>query len=346
MGLARICGWIAVALAVTAAPALAGEPVPIAVASQSGVYASLPLFIASEKGWWEAVGLKPVLLRFGGSEFQLEETGWDVGQLDPLAALRAAADDAELLTVGIADDESDANVVMARPKEVETIIADPAAIKGKTLLLTPGSTAEYAALACLARWRVKREEVHVIAREQPDIVTSFAAADDGLAALTAPDNYTVFEAGAGITVCSGKDAAAAIPGALVARAAFAAAHPERVARFVAVVLHAIAWQKTHRDETIALMRRYYEDNGVYLGEDSLAQEIDTRPTFTLSEQLQLLDRSKGGVSTADGWFGRLAAYLLSAGAFDAPPLGQSYLTDRYLKWAAGDPALHAFVDGE
>lgn len=340
-----IGGWLGVVLVVMTAPAVADEPVPITIASQPGFYVSLPLYIASQKGWWEAAGLKPLILHFGSPAFQLEDQGWDVGELGALAALRAAAD-FELLTVAIADDESDANVVMSRPSEVAAILKEPTVLKGKTLLLSPGSTAEYAALACLARWRLQRGDVRVVATDPADIVAGFAAADARIAALTAPDNYIVFEKGEGITVCSGKDAGAYIPGALVARATFAAEHPERVARFVAVVLHTIAWQKAHRDETMELMRRYYRESGIALNDDSLAREIDTRPIFTLAEQLQLLDRSKDGVSTADLWFGKLAAYLLATGVFDAPPLGESFLTDRYVKWAAGDPALRSFVEGE
>ena len=94
------------------------------------------------------------------------------------------------------------------------------------------------------------------------------------------------------------------------------------------------------------MRRYYGENGVELNDDALAKEYDTRPLFALDEQLKLLDRSKNGVSTADTWFGRLAAYLLSTGEIEAPPLGQFYLTDRYVRWAAGAPQLRAFVEGE
>ena len=51
---------------------------------------------------------------------------------------------------------------------------------------------------------------------------------------------------------------------------------------------------------------------VKLDNKYLEQEIDTRPTFTLAEQLKLLDRS-AGKSTADQWFGQLAEFLKSVG---------------------------------
>jgi ABC-type nitrate/sulfonate/bicarbonate transport system substrate-binding protein len=343
---ARIGVWVAGALAATGPiAARADEPVPIAIASQAGRYGSLPLFIASEKGWWEAVGLKATVTIFAAASDPLAEQSWDVGAVGPMAAL-IGADSEGLFTVGVADDESDANVVMARPGEVDAIFKDPALLKGKTLLLQPGSTAEYAALGCLAKWRLRRADLHVVADEPVEIVAGFAQGEDRIAALSAPDSYALFENGGGITVCSGKDADAVIPGGFVARAQFAADHPALVARFLAVALHAIVWEKAHRDETIGLMRRFYQDNGVALADDDLAKEIDSRPTFTLAEQLQLLDRSKGGISTADDWYGKLAAYVVSTGAIQAPPLGASFLTDRYLKWADGDATLKGFVEGE
>jgi len=346
----RITGWIAAVLlaAPATATAAAGEPVPIMVSYQQGLYGSLPLYVATEKEWWTAVGLRPSFVTFPADGEQLgagADQVWEVAATAPLSAI-LGADRFGLLTVGIADDASDASVVMARPKEVDAIFKRPAFLKGKELLATPETTAEYVARACLAKWRLQPEDMHVVAVDPADILAHFADRDGRIAALSAPDDYALFEKRAGITVCSGKNAGVMIPGALVARADFAGDHPERVARFLAVFLHAVAWQKTHRDETLALMRRFYSGYGIRLSDDDVAKEFDTRPTFALPEQLKLLDRSHGGVSAADGWYGRLSAYLVSAGAVQAPPLGESFLSERYVRWVAGDPVLKAFAEGE
>jgi len=337
--------WLAALSASPSPCAQAEELAPITIAAQAGLYRSLPLFAASENGWWPKAGLQPLVTHFEDETYLLDDPGWDVAVVGPLTALVGAAREG-LMTVGIADDESDANVVMARPAAAETILDRPATLKGKTLLLTRDTTAEYGARRCLARWRLNPEDVRIAARPPGETGLAFADGAGDLAALTAPASYAVFERGAGITVCSAKDAGAVIPGALVARKEFAERHPERVARFVATVLHAVAWEKTHRGETLDLMRRYYRDAGIELGDAILAREIETRPLFALDEQLKLLDRSGDGVSTADGWFGRLAAYLLSVAAIEAPPLGQSYLTDTYVKWADADPLLHGLAVGE
>ncbi|MBV9859354.1 MAG: ABC transporter substrate-binding protein [Alphaproteobacteria bacterium] len=340
--------WAALALAVAAMPARADEPVPIAIGAQQGLYGSLPLFVASEKDWWAPAGLLPEIVTWPSAAEQLVAGGdqiWDVAVTDPLSAV-LGADRFGLMTVGIADDESDANVVMARPKLVDAVFKNPASLKGKTLELPPDTTAEYAALGCLSRWRLKRQDVRFVALDPARILAGFARGEDRLAALAAPDNYRLYAAGAGITVCSGRDAEAVIPGALVARSLYAAEHPERVARFLAVIFRAIAWEKAHRDETLALLRHFQARYLLSFGHDVLNREVETRPTFTLAEQLQLLDRSKNGVSTGDAWYARLAAYAVAAGLVQAPPIGDSFLTDRYVRWVDGDPALKALVTAE
>jgi NitT/TauT family transport system substrate-binding protein len=145
-------------------------------------------------------------------------------------------------------------------------------------------------------------------------------------------------------VCTGKDAGAAVPGTLVARADFAREHPDLVAKYLAVYLRSVAWQRKNPKETVELMKKFYAQGGVMLHDKYLQMEIDTRPTFTLSEQLALLDRSKGA-STADGWYSKLGAYLTSTGAIQAAPDTRTYVTDEFMKRVAADAKLKAFAEG-
>ena len=86
------------------------------------------------------------------------------------------------------------------------------------------------------------------------------------------------------------------PARLIVRSDYAKENPDKVAAYLAVYLRSIAWQKANRAETIQLMKKFYEQGGVTLPEKYLATEIDTRPTFTLDEQIKLLDRSGGIVA--------------------------------------------------
>ena len=117
-----------------------------------------------------------------------------------------------------------------------------------------------------------------------------------------------------------------IPGALVVRRAYAEQNPDKVAAYLAVYLRAIAWEKTHRDETIKLMKEFYQKTGVNLPEKYLAREIATRPTFTLDEQIRLFDRA-GGKSDVDKWFTKLGEYLKGTGTLQEAPDPHAFATD-------------------
>ena len=146
-------------------------------------------------------------------------------------------------------------------------------------------------------------------------------------------------------ICSGKDVGVAVPGTLIVRGDYAKENPDKVAAYLAVYLRSIAWQKANRNETIQLMKKFYEQGGVTLPEKYLAVEIDTRPTFTLDEQLKILDRS-GGASQADQWYAKLGEYLKSTGTLQDVPDTKTFITDEYMKRVASNQKLRDFANAK
>ncbi len=251
----------------------------------------------------------------------------------------------DILTIGITNDESTGNAVMARKSEVDAIRKNPGELKGKQLLLTTNSTGEYAALACLAKWGLGPQDMQMVNLNQQEIISAFATGTGALAGVWAPNIYTLEERTGAQLVCSGSDAGVTIPGTLVVRRAYAEQNPDKVAAYLAVYLRSIVWEKAHRDETIKLMKAFYQKTGVNLPEKYLAREIDTRPTFTLQEQLKLFDRA-GGSSDVDKWFTKLGEYLKSTGTLQEAPDPRNFATDSYLKRVAADPKLKAFAEAK
>lgn len=319
----------------------------IKVSYQPALYWSAPYYIASEKGWWKEVGLRPEFSTFAAGAPQVAAAAaksWDVGGTGSAPAV-LGAQRFNILTIGITNDESAGNAVVARKKDLEKIKANPASLKGQQLLLTTNSTGEYAALACLSKWGLKRDDMQLVNLGQAQIISAFSSGNGILAGVWAPNIYTLEEKADAAVICSGKDVGVAVPGTLIVRADYAKENPDKVAAYLAVYLRSIAWQKANRAETIQLMKKFYEQGGVTLPEKYLAVEIDTRPTFTLDEQLKLLDRSKGQ-STADQWYTNLGAYLKSTGTLQEAPDTKTFITDEYLKRVAADPKLRAFADAK
>jgi ABC-type nitrate/sulfonate/bicarbonate transport system substrate-binding protein len=325
----------------------AQQTTPIGVSYQPALYWSLPYHIASEKGWWKEVGLEPQFSTFPSGAPQMAAAAsksWDVGGTGSApAALGAQRFD--ILTIGITNDESTGNAVMARKNEAEAIRKNPQSLKGKQMLLTTNSTGEYAALACLAKWGLGNKDMQIVSLNQQEIISAFATGTGALAGVWAPNIYTLEERTGAVLICSGTDVGVTIPGALVVRRTYAEQNADKVAAYLAVYLRAVAWEKAHRDETIKLMKEFYQKSGVSLPEKYLAREIDTRPTFTLDAQLKLFDRS-GGMSDVDKWFTQLGEYLKSTGTLQEAPQPHNFATDAYLKRVASDPKLNAFAQAK
>jgi NitT/TauT family transport system substrate-binding protein len=335
----------AILLAAQPAPVTAQAPAPVKVSYQPSLYWAVPFFIASEKGWWRELGLAPEFSTFAAGAPQvaaLAARAWDAGGTGSAPAV-LGAQRFGMLTIGITNDESRGNALVARRADLERIRSNPQVLKGQQILLTTNSTGEYAALACLQSWGLTRRDVTLVNLGQAQIISAFTAGNGLLAGVWAPNIYTLQERAQGEVICDGKQAGATVPGAIVARADWVREYPERAAAFLAVYLRSIAWQRANRDETIALMRRFYVQGGVTLDDRYLATEIDTRPTFTLEEQLRLFDRA-GGRSTVDGWLTSLGEYLVSTGTLQQAPEPASFVTDEVLKRIAADARLRAFAE--
>lgn len=319
----------------------------IGISYQPALYWSVPYFIATEKGWWAQMGLAPNFSTFPAGAPQVAAAAsksWDVGGTGSAPAVLGAAR-FNILTIGITNDESAANVVMARTGEAAAILSNPQSLKGKQLLLSTNSTGEYAALACLRKWGLQPTDMQIVNLQQPQIISAFSSGNGTLAGVWAPNDYTLEDRADAKIICTGKDASVAVPGTLVVRADYAKSNPDDVARYLAVYLHSIAWQRKHKQETIELMRRFYQQGGVTIPDKYLAIEIDTRPTFTLDEQLKIMARGSAP-SIVDGWYQKLGEYLKSTGTVGEAPQPNAFITDEFMKKVAADAKLKAFANDE
>jgi ABC-type nitrate/sulfonate/bicarbonate transport system substrate-binding protein len=237
----RIAGFSFAALLATGAyPTQAQDLTPINVSYQPALYWALPFYLATEMGWWADVGLDPSFSTFPAGAPQIEADDWDVGGTGSVPAVLGAAGFG-LKTVGITNDESAANALMAHNEIIEDLRADPAAIAGRSILVSTNSTADYAVQACLRMWGVDIGSVEFVHLAQAQIISAMIARDGDLAGVWAPNTYTLQERADSDYLCSGADAGATVPGALVVRPDFAAESPELVARFLAVYLRGWAW---------------------------------------------------------------------------------------------------------
>ena len=317
----------------------------IKVSYQPALYWSLPFFVAAEKNWWAEVGLKPVFSIFPAGVPQMAAAAaksWDVGGTGSVPAVLGHMRFG-IKTIGLTNDESDANTLMVSKEMADQIAKNPASIKGQTILLTSNSTGDFAVQSCLKKYGLSKQDVMIKNMGQSEIISALASGGANLAGLWAPNTYSVEEKAGAVQLCSGKDGGVIVPGALVARSEYAEQNPEEVAKFLAVYLRAWSWMNANRPEALVMMRKFYEQGGVNISDASLQKEFAKRPTFSLEQQLAHMDRSRG-TSDMDTWFGQIATFMRGTGAINTTPPGNDYITDVYMKRVNATPKLREFAN--
>jgi ABC-type nitrate/sulfonate/bicarbonate transport system substrate-binding protein len=335
------------ALALTAAgSAHAQQPLTeIKVSYQPALYWALPFHIATEKGWWAEVGLKPVFSTFPAGVPQIAAAAsksWDVGGTGSVPAVLGHVRFG-IKTIGVTNDESAGNALLARKDVADKFAKDPSSIKGQTIVLTANSTGDYAVQSCLKKWGIAKSDVTIKNMGQAEIISAMSSANADLGGLWAPNIYTLEEKSGGKLLCSGKEGGVVVPGALIARGDYAEQNPENVAKFLAVYLRAWKWANANQPQAIAMMRKFYEQGGVIISDASLKKEFDTRPTFDLATQIARMDRSRGN-SDMDAWFGQIAVFMRGTGAIQSVPQPSEFISDAYMKRVAADPKLREFAN--
>ena len=329
--------------ALAAAPAFAQQE--IKVSYQPALYWSLPFYVATEKGWWAELGLKPVFSTFPAGVPQIAASAaksWDVGGTGSVPAVLGAAR-YNLLTIGLTNDESAGNALLATGAKADGFIKNPASIKGQTIVLTANSTGDFAVQSCLAKWGLKKADVTIKSMGQAEIISAMSSNNADLGGLWAPNIYTLEEKTGARVICSGKDAGAMVPGALIVRAEYAREQPQNVAKFLAIYLRTWKWMDAHKPEAIAMMKKFYEQGGVTISEASMKKEFDTRPVHDLAGQIRVMNRATGA-SEVDGWMTRIGEFMKGSGAIAEPPAVKSYVTDDFMRMVDRDPKLKEFAN--
>jgi NitT/TauT family transport system substrate-binding protein len=335
---------LALAAGFAAAP-MAQAQTEIKVSYQPALYWALPFHVASVKGWWAELGLKPTFSVFPAGVPQIAASAsksWDVGGLGSVPAVLGAAR-YNLVTIGITNDESAGNALLATSAKAGAYASNPQSIKGQTIVLTANSTGDYAVQKCLAKWGLKKTDVVMKSMGQAEVISAMSSNNADLGGLWAPNIYTMEEKTGAKVLCSGREAGVAIPGALVVRADYAKEQPQNVAKFLAIYLRAWKWMNAHRPEAIALMKKFYEEGGVSISDASMNKEFETRPVYDLAGHLRIMDRAKGA-SEVDTWMTQISEFLMGVGTISEVKPAQSYISDEFMRMVDRDPKLKAFAN--
>ncbi|MDX2201286.1 MAG: ABC transporter substrate-binding protein [Hyphomicrobiaceae bacterium] len=337
----------ALALAIFASAAAgptAQAQTPIKISYQPAVYWAVPFYVATEKKFWADAGLVPEFSTFPAGAPQVaaaQAKSWDVGGTGSVPAVLGAARFG-LVTIGITNDESKANALMVRADKYDALKANPASIKGQKILLTTNSTVDYATQSCLRKWGLAKADVQLVNLGQAQIISAITSNNGDLAGVWAPNTYTLEEKGGAKYLCSGFDAGAIVPGALVVRSDFAKQSPDTVAKFLAVYLRAWSWAKANPKQARDMLKKFYAQGGVEISDKAVDAEFNLRPVFLLDEQLKIMDRAKGK-SDVDNWLGAIGEFMKSVGTVSDAPDTKTFVDPSFMQRVAADAKLKAMA---
>lgn len=338
------CFAAASALGLAAAPAQAASPTKIVVSYQPANYWALPFYLANKMGWWKDVGLDASYVAFPAGMPQMASSAagsWDVGATGSVPAVFGAAR-FNVITIGVDNDESTTNVLIADGKTAAELKADPKKIDGQTIYLTENSTVDYVVRNCVTHMGGKLSTVHLVNLGQAAIVSAMISGNAKLGGLWAPSSYTAEEKAGAKVVCTGKDAGVTVPGVLIARKSYAEKYPKRVAAYLAVYIHAWNWAKAHPKEAHQALKDADKQAGVPLTDYGVSQEFK-RPTFTLKEELAMMEGGDNA-SKLDTWMNDIGSFLEQVHSIKKAPAAASYVTNKYMKLVESDPKLRAFAE--
>ncbi len=331
----------------TTAPAAAPAQLTALRVSHQPEFETFTTWQAMQEGLDKKLGLEVKLVQFDSGMPQVEAMAakqWEVGATGGVPMLVAALR-YNAYMIGITNDESLANVVMARPDNpvFKTKGANPKYpqafgtaedVKGKTILTTTVSSGHYAMSSWLSALGLKDSDVKIQNLEQAQAVAAFDSGKGDFVALWAPFMYTGLQEGWKI-VADGSQVGANIPLVMITSREFGDKNPELVAKWMTLYFQGIDRMKKEGVGQTTQYQKFLKDwAGMDMTKDDCTLDIQKHPVFDLKEQLAMFDSSKGQ-SEVEKWMAGIADFFTAQGRFkpeeSAQAMKSGFITDKFLK---------------
>lgn len=302
---------------------------------------------AIQEGLDKKAGLETKLVQFDSGMPQVEAMAakqWEVGATGGVPMLVAALR-YQAYMIGITNDESAANVVMARAdnpvfktkgfnSKYPGAFGKPEDVKGKTILTTTVSSGHYGMSSWLKVLGLKDSDVKIQNLEQAQAVAAFDSGKGDFVALWAPFMYTGLQKGWKI-VADGSTVGANIPLVMITSREFGDKNPELVAKWMSVYFQGIDRMKKEGKNQADSYRKFLKDwAGMDMTKEDVILDIEKHPVFDLKQQLAMFDSSKGK-SEVDNWMVGIANFFTEQGRFkpeeSEKALKSGFVTDKFLK---------------
>lgn len=324
----------------------AEELFTIRVAQQPQRWA-LPWYVASQKGWWKELGLKAEIFTFASGAPEIAagaSDSWDVGGAGNIPSVLGAARYG-LTTIAIANSEEQIITLTATKEKADEYLKNPELLKGKTIPVPTNSTGHWGAMVCMSKkFGLKPDEYRLVNLSPPEINAAVSSGRYDVAQVWAPNTYLLDDSMGAKPICTGEEVGLPITSNVFVTPKFADAHPQETAKFLAIYLRGVAWEKAHPEEAKEMLGKFFKSAGVNIPEKYLSVELKSRPSYVLTEQLQRMTPDANGKSFLSESWHQVSDFMVSVGVARKVPEYEEFATDKYLKMVAADPVLKAFAE--
>jgi len=309
------------------APAYPKITVPIATQPQMHGYL---LQRAQNDGYYSQFGVT--------GEFQMYNAGgpmnealaaeqWKIGGIGAAAVISCVRFNAKI--VAAANYESEAHLIITRKdsdimktqgyiKEFPKLYGTPETIKGKTIISTVGSTLHYMAEKYVRAMGLEMTDVEILNMAPAAAIAAFKAGEGDILTTTSPFSWALDLEGNEYAVIGNiTDVGGQVPSVLLASEKTVAEEPDAIVQTLAGFLKTVEVAKNDRNGTLESLKAFLEENGFEPNDEQLVFEYDTKPIFTIDEQLELFTPDSDGIAAIKSEFIEISKYLLSLGTITA-----------------------------
>jgi sulfonate transport system substrate-binding protein len=284
----------------------ASQNTPVIRVAQQGAYDTWATYELHKTGMDKKNGFDLQMTYYDSGPQQIEALAadqWDIAAVGAIPALVGALK-YDLQIIGIADDESLATTILARPDNpvfktkgfnpaAPDVYGNPQDIKGKNVFVTTITTGHVLLLKYLQTLGLTEQDIKIMNMEQPQMLSAFESGKGDMAVMWSPFTYTGLDKGWKV-VADGKNANAQAIIYLVASKKFTDAHPELVTKFLESYISKQAELKKDEANQAGTYKAYLKDwSGLTWDDKTSKIDMEKHLVYNAKEQLDWLDNSKG-----------------------------------------------------
>lgn len=219
---------------------------------------SAPIYVATEKNFWEDEGLKVNIRPFAAGRLALDALIAGGVQVAPVAdtpVVFAGLAGKDIYIIATIAETDDIKLIARKDRGIQT----PNDLKGKKIAILPATSGEYFLGLLLERYGMTSADVNIVRLNPPNMPLAFARGDiDGYVAWEPYAHYGIQRLGADSVTIFSEKGMYTFPWSLVVQKEYVLKNPEVIDKLLRVMLRAEEYINKNKSEAQAITAKYVQ----------------------------------------------------------------------------------------